>query len=73
MDGVTNSVYTVANCLLEWLNALRTPVIPEEYLVDLTYNKNMNTLFADTLLAMVRIVLEVDNSFPRKIEMFSFI
>lgn len=70
---MTNSVYTVANCLLEWLNALRTPVIPEEYLVDLTYNKNMNTLFADTLLAMVRIVLEVDNSFPRKIEMFSFI
>ena len=68
-----NSVYTVANCLLEWLNALRTPVIPEEYLVDLTYNKNMNTQFADTLLAMVRIVLEVDNSFPRKIEMFSFI
>lgn len=70
---MTNSVYTVANCLLEWLNALRTPVIPEEYLVDLTYNKNMNTQFADTLLAMVRIVLEVDNSFPRKIEMFSFI
>ena len=70
---MTNSVYTVANCLLEWLNALRTPVIPEEYLVDLTYNKNMNTQFADTVLAMVRIVLEVDNSFPRKIEMFSFI
>ena len=58
-------MYAVANCLLEWLNALRTPVIPEEYLEDLTYSK--------TLLAMVGNEREVEYSFRRKIEMSSFI
>ena len=66
-------MYAVANCLLEWLNALRTPVIPEEYLEDLTYSKNMNYQFADTLLAMVGNEREVEDSFRRKIEMSSFI
>ena len=66
-------MYAVANCMLEWLNALRTPVIPEEYLEDLTYSKNMNYQFADTLLAMVGIERGVDYSCQRKIEMSSFI
>ena len=53
MDSVISSVHVVANCLLEWLAALKTPVIPSSFLEGLSYGKAMDCQFADTLLAMV--------------------
>ena len=53
VNGFISSVYVVANCLLEWLAALKTPIIPSSFLEGLSYGKAMDCQFADTLLAMV--------------------
>lgn len=53
IPSLINSVHVVANCLLEWLATLETPIIPATFLEGLSYGKAMDCRFADTLLAMV--------------------
>ena len=43
----------VANCLVEWLRVLETPVVPTWLVDGMTFGETMNRGFVDMLLAMV--------------------
>lgn len=57
----------VANCLVEWLRVLETPVVPTWLVDGMTFGETMNRSFVDMVLAMVGVERGVKGRCLRRI------
>ena len=62
----------VANCLVEWLRVLETPVVPTWLVDGMTFGETMNRSFVDMVLAMVGVGERGEERCLRRIGMCLF-